>query len=214
MHTRSKKPFFKNKIAFNYFSKMILVLRFCITITFIIMSIIFSFRKINKSENFLTSKILNKEDTFILIHDSFLKTQSGDKVFVQFATTNEDKERGLSGKNKLNDKEGMFFIFENPGVQNFWMKDMNFDIDMIWLDDTGDLSPLRGDSLRSKQGGLKIVHIEKNAEAKSYNKSNPNLSKRFSNSDDKDHLAKYVLEINAGLSDKMNLKEGDIMLKY
>jgi len=119
MHTRSKKPFFKNKIAFNNFSKKILVLIFCITVTFIIMSLVFSFRKINKSENVLTSKTLNKENIFILKHDSFLTTQSGDKVFIQLATTTEDKERGLSGKEKLNESEGMLFIFENPGVQSF-----------------------------------------------------------------------------------------------
>ena len=27
----------------------------------------------------------------------------------------------------------MLFVFSSPGIQNFWMKDMNFPIDIIWI---------------------------------------------------------------------------------
>jgi uncharacterized membrane protein (UPF0127 family) len=74
------------------------------------------------------------------------------------------------------------------------MKDMKFDLDMIWLDEN-----------------FKIVHIEKNALASSYDKNNPSLSKIFSNNES-GNLAKYVLEINSGLTNKMNLKIGDSLI--
>ncbi len=73
------------------------------------------------------------------------------------------------------------------------MKDMNFNLDMIWLD-----------------SNYKIVHIENNAKASSYNPSNPDSSKTFTNSSD---LARYVLEINSGLAKEMNLKVGDRLIK-
>lgn len=87
----------------------------------------------------------------------------------------------------------MLFVFEEEMVQSFWMKDMNFDLDMIWLD-----------------SNYKIVHIEKNTLASSYNPTDTSSSRFFTNGPD--HLAKYVLEINSGLSDEMGLKDGDVLV--
>jgi hypothetical protein len=126
-----------------------------------------------------------------------LSTAWGDKIFVQIASTSAEQEQGLSGKNKLTEldkdgkieTEGMLFSFYKPQIENFWMKDMNFDLDMVWLDEN-----------------FKIVHIEKNTLASSYNKQNPANSTIFTNGN---NLAKYVLEINSGMTDKLNLKVGD-----
>jgi uncharacterized protein len=52
---------------------------------------------------------------------------------VEFATTVTEQTRGLSGRQSLADGTGMLFPFSRPGVQSFWMKDMNFPIDMIWI---------------------------------------------------------------------------------
>lgn len=51
----------------------------------------------------------------------------------EVATTTIAKARGLSYRTALGADDGMLFIFRRPGVQNFWMKDMNFPIDMIWM---------------------------------------------------------------------------------
>ena len=88
--------------------------------------------------------------------------------------------------------EGMLFVFSEPRVLNFWMKDMRFDLDIIWLDEN-----------------LKIVHIANNAQADSYNTQNPASSTIFSNGN---NPAKYVLEINSGLSNELNLREGDTLI--
>ena len=52
---------------------------------------------------------------------------------VEVASTAVEQACGLSGRSGLGDQEGMLFPFSKPSVQNFWMKDMNFPIDMIWI---------------------------------------------------------------------------------
>jgi len=51
---------------------------------------------------------------------------------VELATTTAEQEQGLSFRKNLAEESGLLFIF-NPGIQNFWMKDMNFPIDIIWI---------------------------------------------------------------------------------
>lgn len=58
----------------------------------------------------------------------------GSAVFnVELATSSLAQARGLSYRESLAENAGMLFIFPTPGVKTFWMKDMNFSIDMIWI---------------------------------------------------------------------------------
>ncbi len=107
----------------------------------------------------------------------------GKKLKVDVADTEESREEGLSDRKSLGQDEGMLFIFEESGLYAFWMKDMNFSIDIIWI-----------------SADNKIVYIQKNATPDSYPKA-------FSPG----KQAKYVLEVATGFSDKNNLKEGDSM---
>jgi uncharacterized membrane protein (UPF0127 family) len=91
------------------------------------------------------------------------------------------QDLGLSGRMLIKDDEGMIFIFEKLGNYGFWMKNMNFSLDIIWIDDN-----------------FKIVGIEKNLSTSTYPKS-------FGSK----YLAKYVLEVSAGYSIKNNVKVGD-----
>jgi hypothetical protein len=43
------------------------------------------------------------------------------------------RERGLSGRAGLAEREGMLFLFPAPAIQTFWMKGMNFPIDIVWI---------------------------------------------------------------------------------
>ncbi|MBP7804931.1 MAG: DUF192 domain-containing protein [Candidatus Pacebacteria bacterium] len=70
------------------------------------------------------------------------------EVQAAFATIPEETERGLSNSVPLQPNEGMLFVFDEPGRTPFWMKDMNYSIDIIWIDEnkkvidiTRDLSP-------------------------------------------------------------------------
>ena len=56
-------------------------------------------------------------------------------VNVQVAETSSDRMNGLSGIKTIAPNEGMLFLFPEPGRYQFWMKDMNFAIDIIWIRD-------------------------------------------------------------------------------
>ncbi len=109
---------------------------------------------------------------------------AGQNIKVDLAMTSETRTLGLSGRLELKENEGMLFIFDHEGIYPFWMKDMNFDIDIIWIGED-----------------LKIIYIKKEALAISYPES-------FSS----EKNAKYVLEVVSGFSEKNNLKVGDSVL--
>jgi uncharacterized membrane protein (UPF0127 family) len=107
---------------------------------------------------------------------------------VELALTKEEQAQGLSGRNELRETEGMLFIFPQSGKYNFWMKDMNFPIDMIWVGED-----------------MKVIYIKKDARPESY----PEMYGPAKGEQD----AKYVLEVVSGFSEKNNLKEGDRIKK-
>lgn len=58
----------------------------------------------------------------------------GDVSFrVEIAGTQENRVRGLSGRHNLPDGHGMLFVFENDEIRNFWMKDMEFPLDLAFF---------------------------------------------------------------------------------
>ena len=105
----------------------------------------------------------------------------GQSIHVSIADTEASRQLGLGGRDGLAPNEGMLFIFPADGIFSFWMKDMKFAIDIIWLDEN-----------------MKVTYIKKNAEPSSYPET-------YYSGDE----AKYVLEVNAGFSDINNLKAGD-----
>lgn len=56
------------------------------------------------------------------------------KISLIVADTQEEREQGLSGKESLGENEGMLFSFDRPGYYGFWMRDMQFPIDIVFLD--------------------------------------------------------------------------------
>jgi uncharacterized membrane protein (UPF0127 family) len=52
---------------------------------------------------------------------------------VSVAETEAQRQRGLSGRRELTAGSGMWFVFAEPGLYGFWMQDMNFPIDLIWI---------------------------------------------------------------------------------
>ena len=53
--------------------------------------------------------------------------------------TPETRERGLSGSQGLDENEGMLFVFPQDGFYGFWMKDMLFSIDIVWISADGEV---------------------------------------------------------------------------
>lgn len=57
-----------------------------------------------------------------------------DKTYLlELAQTPTEKSRGLSFRPSLALDHGMLFLFDTPGYYPFWMKDMSFDIDIVWI---------------------------------------------------------------------------------
>lgn len=60
----------------------------------------------------------------------------GNTVPVSIADTALLREKGLSDTVSLPRKTGKLFVFDLPGMYGFWMKDMQYPIDIIWIDES------------------------------------------------------------------------------
>lgn len=111
-----------------------------------------------------------------------------DAIFsVEVASTTLEQARGLSFRPSLPENQGMLFVFGTSSVQNFWMKDMHFPLDMIWI------------------GGNKIVGFVQNAVPEP-DKAIWSL-KIYTSPDGVDK----VLEVNAGTVLQDNIQVGDLV---
>lgn len=57
------------------------------------------------------------------------------KISVELRRAPLEWEKGLSGRKSIADNAGMLFVFPDAAVRRFWMKDMNFPIDIFWIRD-------------------------------------------------------------------------------
>lgn len=60
----------------------------------------------------------------------FIGTQRYD---LETVDTDAERRKGLGGRESLCENCGMLFVFETPSRYAFWMKDMRFPLDIIWL---------------------------------------------------------------------------------
>lgn len=60
-------------------------------------------------------------------------TVNGQRLIAEVSATSEQRTRGLTVKNALAENESMLFVFDNQAKHKFWMKDMKFPIDIIWI---------------------------------------------------------------------------------
>jgi len=108
------------------------------------------------------------------------------EIEVEIADTPEKRTKGLSGRDSLDQNKGMLFVFPKESTATFWMKDMRFDLDIIWI------------------RNLKIVKIDKKAKAPKAGTPDNKLTLYHS-----EEPIDYVLEVNSGFADKNNIKVGD-----
>ena len=52
---------------------------------------------------------------------------------VDLAVTPEERTQGLSGQPSMDVNRGMLFVYEADGPRTFWMPDMHFPLDMVWI---------------------------------------------------------------------------------
>jgi len=99
---------------------------------------------------------------------------------VELARSQEEITRGLMFRESLAQNRGMLFIFGVPGVYDFWMKNTKIPLDIIWLNDKKE-----------------VVFIKNNAQP---------CKEDFCLPIGPDTEVNYVLELNAGLAEKVGLK--------
>jgi len=122
-----------------------------------------------------------------------------DSVFsVEIASTTIEQSRGLSGRNELSQNSGMLFLFNYSGVQSFWMKDMKFTIDIIWIGNNPSSSE-DSDWSGKVLGFVENAPIQPNAQLWQLN---------IYNSPDG---VSSVLEVDAGTVKRDNIKVGDVV---
>jgi len=54
-------------------------------------------------------------------------------VTVEVVSKDADLARGLMYRTGLDQDKGMLFVFSKDDIYEFWMKNMRFDLDMLWL---------------------------------------------------------------------------------
>ncbi len=111
-------------------------------------------------------------------------------LFVDVATTPAQMQLGLSDRVSMGQNQGMLFNFVTPQMPEFWMNDMNFPLDFLWIN-SGKIVGITPDAPAAP----------KNADG-SFNDSNLPLYPPPSPVDE-------VIEVNAGWAQKNSITEGN-----
>ncbi len=123
-------------------------------------------------EEYLSKNTISAKETLIHAPNGYIKAE--------LATSSEQLETGLSGRQSMDPGSGMLFVFPVVASRGFWMRNMSFPIDIIWID-------------KNKT----VIGIEKDVAPESY----PNIY--FP-----PQPVKYVLELNAGYAEENGIASG------
>jgi len=123
-------------------------------------------------------------EEFVYSH-AIVTTSTGEGIPVEVADTLKKRSLGLGKRTSLKKGWGMLFVFEKRKPHRFWMKDMQFPLDIIWLDNH------------------RIVHIIHNAKPANSRDEPEVMTSPV--------LVNFVLEIAAGRAIKLRLKTGQRM---
>lgn len=107
----------------------------------------------------------------------------GQEYQVAVMRTDEELQRGLSGTDTLATNQAMIFVFARDAKWPIWMKDMNYPIDIVWLDND-----------------RRVVHTVSGAQPSSYPGTEfvPAVASR------------YVIELSNGTVERLGIKKGDL----
>ena len=101
-------------------------------------------------------------------------------IDIELAQDDLKRQQGLMYRDKMAENQGMLFVFEDEDTRSFWMKNTVLSLDMIFVN-----------------GHNEMVTIHKNTtpySEQSYSSTKP---------------AKYVVEVNAGYTDRHKIAVGD-----
>ncbi len=116
---------------------------------------------------------------------ALVTTSAGIEIPVEVADTQQKRSLGLGNRAGLKNGWGMLFVFEKRKAHGFWMKNMQFPLDIIWLDNH------------------RIVYILKNVQPTNQGEKPPVLVPPLP--------ANFVLEIEAGRASELRLEPQEIL---
>lgn len=101
-------------------------------------------------------------------------------IDLEIADSEYSRQLGLMFRDKMNENEGMLFIFPREDYLSFWMRNTLLPLDILFI---------------NKQKEIVTIHTY----------TTPFSEQSYP----ADTLAQYVVEVNAGFTGKFNIKEGD-----
>jgi len=104
---------------------------------------------------------------------------------IEIADTDASRERGLMFRDSMPTDHGMLFLFDRPALQTFWMKNTHIPLDILYFDQN-----------------YKFVSAQQRVPPC---RSEPCVVYPS------EAPAQYVLELNAGTAEKLDLKPGDAL---
>jgi uncharacterized membrane protein (UPF0127 family) len=109
----------------------------------------------------------------------------GHRFAIEIAADDASRERGLMFRDSMPPDHGMLFLFDRPAVQTFWMKNTHIPLDILYFDQN-----------------YKLVSVQQRVPPC---RSEPCIVYPS------EGPAQYVLELNAGVADKLGVKPGDAL---
>lgn len=109
------------------------------------------------------------------------------EVKVEVAKSDEERAKGLGGRDSLAETSGMIFVFNKDSKPVFWMKDTKIALDIIWINEG------------------KVVKIDENVQPE------PNVADNELKRYPAPSAIDYVLEVNGGFSKKYGIKVGQMI---
>ena len=102
---------------------------------------------------------------------------------IELALTVEEQHKGLMFRESLDPKRGMLFIFQTSDRPGFWMKNTKIPLDILWLNEGLNIVDMALQSPPCQSDPCPIYYPQ--------------------------NLARYVLEVNAGMAQKIGIAIGD-----
>ncbi len=177
--SKTKSP--KNINSKNLLTQITVVIVLIAFAGYFILSNIFKSSSTNKN---LEDAMKNKT-TFTFTKEGELEFTKADGkmisiIDIEIADNDQQRMTGLMYRTSMRENQGMLFIFPYETEQSFWMKNTVLALDMIFVNANNEI--------------VKIHHNTTPFSEESYASGKP---------------AQYVIEVNAGYSNKMGIKEGD-----
>ncbi len=152
---------------------------------FVILIAFFAFSTFSNKSNTTGDEKLKTVTAYDFVKNGELTFQTStsefiSKIDIEIAEDDDSRTQGLMYRDKMKDTQGMFFIFPYEFPQSFWMRNTVMPLDIIFVNKANE-----------------IVKIHKNAvpfDENSYPSVRPAI---------------YVVEVNAGYSEKHGIEEGD-----